>query len=137
MSCDVTLKEKGFKMTPQRRLILDIVHESGAHLTGEDIIAAVEARMPGVNKSTIYRTLELLETLGCVCKSESGDRAIFHHSEKGHHHHMECRTCGKSVDCDEDIFLPVEEALDREYGYQVSFKHSVIKGLCPDCRGKG
>jgi len=41
--------------------------------------------MPGVNKSTIYRNLDIFEHLGCVLKSESGDHIIYHHSEEGHH----------------------------------------------------
>ena len=65
MSCIKTLKEKGLKLTPQRRLIVDAIHETNVHLTTEEIIAHVQARMPEVHKSTIYRTLDLLEKAGC------------------------------------------------------------------------
>ncbi|MFH1169876.1 MAG: Fur family transcriptional regulator [Chloroflexota bacterium] len=136
MSCDVTLKAKGLKLTPQRRLIMDIIHESGAHLTGEDVITAVRARMPGVNKSTIYRTLELLERLGCVFKSELGDRFIYHHAEEGHHHHLTCSSCGKSIDCDEEIFLPVEKKLAEKYGFSADFRHVMMSGLCRKCKSR-
>jgi len=136
MSCTITLRKKGLKLTPQRRLILDIIHESGGHLTAEEIFDYVHARVPGVNKSTIYRTLELLEELGCVFKSELGDRFIYHHAEEGHHHHLVCRVCGKSIDCDEDVFLPVERALDEKYGFQIDFRHVVMSGLCAECRKK-
>ena len=124
------------KLTPQRRLILDIIHDSGDHLTAEEILDYVQARAPGVNKSTVYRTLELLEELGCVFRSELGDRFIYHHAEEGHHHHLVCRACGKHMDCNEDIFLPVERALDRKNGFQADFKHMVIYGLCHDCQGE-
>lgn len=134
MSCDVTLREKGLKLTPQRRMILDVIHESDAHLTGEEILGRVQSRVPGVNKSTIYRTLELLEKLGCVFKSELGDRFVYHHAEEGHHHHIVCRECGQTIDCDEGLFLPVEQALDEKYGFRVDFKHVVMSGLCRDCR---
>jgi Fur family ferric uptake transcriptional regulator len=137
MSCSVTLKEKGLKLTPQRRLILDVIHDSGGHLTAEEILDYVEASAPGVNKSTIYRTLELLEELGCVFKSEIGDRFIYHHAEAGHHHHLVCRECGKSIDCDEGLFSPVERTLEEKHGFRADFKHMVITGLCADCRSKG
>lgn len=88
MSCHVILKEEGLKLTPQRRLILDLIHDSTEHFSGEEIVSRVQARMPGVNKSTIYRTLELLVELGCVFKSDSGNRLIYHHAEEGHHHCM-------------------------------------------------
>ena len=109
MSCLETLKEKGFKLTPQRRLIADYFHDSGSHLTAEEIIAHVHEKMPGVNKSTIYRNLDIFEGIGCVLKSESGDHVIYHHTEEGHHHHLVCVKCGKSMDCDEMLFWPVEK----------------------------
>ena len=136
MSCLETLKEKGLKLTPQRRLIVDIIHDTQSHLTAEDIIASVQKKMPGVNKSTIYRTLELLEQAGCVLKSESTDHFIYHHAEEGHHHHLICSRCGQTIECSERLFLPVEKALAEKYGFQVDFKHMVINGLCRSCRSK-
>ena len=136
MSCAITLRAKGLKLTPQRRLILDVIHEARGHLSAEEILNHVQTRVPGVNKSTIYRTLELLEELGCVFKIEIGGRFIYHHAEEGHHHHLVCRTCGKNIDCNEDLFLPVERALDRKNGFQADFKHMVIYGLCRDCQSK-
>ena len=124
------------KLTPQRRLILDIIHDSGGHLTAEEILDYVQTRAPGVNKSTIYRTLELLEELGCVFKSELCGRFVYHHAEEGHHHHLVCVVCGRNIYCDEDIFLPVEAALDEKHGFQVDFKHIVISGLCNNCRDR-
>jgi len=136
MSCIVTFKEKGLKLTPQRRLIVSAIHGTEAHLTAEEIIAYVQTRMPGINKSTVYRTLELLEEAGCVYKSELGDQFIYHHAEEGHHHHLVCSKCGKTVDCDEDLFLPVERAVRDKYGFQASFKHMVMSGLCKECTSK-
>ena len=136
MSCAIYLRKNGLKLTPQRRLILDIIHDAGDHLTADEIFNYVQARLPGVNKSTIYRTLELLEGLGYVFKSELGDRFIYHHAEKGHHHHLVCQICGKRIDCDEDLFLPVEKAANEKCGFQVDFKHIVMSGFCADCRSK-
>ena len=136
MSCAITLREKGLKLTPQRRIILDIIHDSEEHLTAEEILDYVRTRLLGVNKSTVYRTLEILEELGCVFKSELGDRFIYHHAEDGHHHHLVCKICGKNIDCDEDLFLPAEKVTNEKYGFWADFKHVLISGLCVDCRGK-
>jgi Fur family ferric uptake transcriptional regulator len=137
MSCIKTLKEKGLKLTPQRRLIVDAIHNIDAHLTAEEIIAHVHARMPEVHKSTIYRTLELLEKNGCVFKSELGERSLYHHVEEGHqHYHMVCSSCGKTIECDEDFFTPLEESLLKNYGFRADFKHFVINGLCKECLDK-
>lgn len=136
MSCVVTFKEKGFKLTPQRKLILDIIHDVESPLTAEMIITHVQERMPGVNKSTIYRTLELLEEAGCVYRSELGNQSFYHHPEEGHHHHLVCRECGQSIDCDEGIFTQVERSIGAKYGFQIDFKHVVMSGLCQECQRK-
>jgi Fur family ferric uptake transcriptional regulator len=135
MSCIATFKRKGLKLTPQRKLILDIIHDE-ENLTAETIISHVQGRMPGVHKSTIYRTLEILEKAGCVYKSALGNQLIYHHPEEGHHHHLVCRQCGKSIDCAEDLFAPVERTIGKEYGFRVDFKHVVMSGLCEECRQK-
>jgi Fur family transcriptional regulator, ferric uptake regulator len=134
MSCLKTLKIKGLKLTPQRRLIVDIIHDAEGHLTAEDIITNVQNRMPGVNKSTIYRTLDILEKAGCVYKSETQDRFIYHHAEEGHHHHLICRKCGKTMSCDENLFTTVENLLLEKYKFRVRFQHFVISGLCDKCK---
>jgi Fur family ferric uptake transcriptional regulator len=136
MSCMATFKAKGLRLTPQRRLIVSAIHDAKAHLTAEEIIDYVRARMPRVNKSTVYRTLQLLEEAGCVYKSELNDRFIYHHAEEGHHHHLVCRRCGRTIDCAEDVFLPVEQAVRDRYGFQAGFKHMVMSGLCRECRDK-
>jgi Fur family transcriptional regulator, ferric uptake regulator len=133
MSCLETLREKGFKLTPQRRLIVDIIHDTHSHLTADEIIGYVQERLPGVNKSTIYRTLEILENLDCVYKSESGDRFIYHHAEEGHHHHLVCTKCGKTVECSENLFSGVKQSLEKKYGFTADFKHLVINGVCDSC----
>lgn len=137
MSCLATLKEKGLKLTPQRRMIIDLIHTKCEHLTAEDIISHVQNRMPGVNKSTIYRILEMLEQSGCVFKSELDNRFIYHHAEEGHHHHLVCRKCGKTIGCSDNLFLPVEKSIAMTYGFKVNFKHVVMTGLCEECKKKG
>jgi Fur family transcriptional regulator, ferric uptake regulator len=134
MSCFATLKEKGLRLTQPRKVILDYIHDRGEHITAEDIISHVHGKFPHVNKSTIYRTLELLEKNECVYKSESNDRTIYHHAEEGHHHHLICRKCGKTVDCEEDIFASVERSLGKKYRFSVDFKHMVMSGLCEECK---
>lgn len=134
MSCFTTLKERGLRLTRPRRVILDYIHDKGEHLTAEEIINHVHAKFPRINKSTIYRTLELLEKTGCVYKSESMNHNIYHHAEEGHHHHLVCRQCGKTVECEEDIFEPLERMLLEKRGFQIDFKHVVMNGLCNRCR---
>lgn len=134
MSCFATLKKKGLRLTQPRRVILDFIHDKGDHHTAEEIINYVHVSFSRVNKSTIYRTLELLEKNGCVFKSESMGQTIYHHAEEGHHHHLVCHKCDKTIDCEEDLFAPVERSLEEKYGFSVDFKHVVMSGLCKRCK---
>jgi Fur family ferric uptake transcriptional regulator len=134
MSCSIILKAKGFKLTPQRRLILDFIHDKESHLTAEEIIRFVEERSPGIDKSTVYRTLDLLEESGCVTKSEMDGHFIYHHAGEVHHHHLVCRSCGRTIDCSEDIFTEVKQKLVKHYGFKANLKHMMVKGICKECR---
>jgi Fur family ferric uptake transcriptional regulator len=136
MSCYTTLKKKGLRLTQPRRLIMDYIHDRGDHITAEEIISYVHVKFPRINKSTIYRTLELLEKNECVFKSESRERTIYHHAEEGHHHHLVCNRCGKTIECADDIFTPVEKSLAERYSFRVYFRHLVMSGFCEECRSK-
>ena len=136
MSCVTTLKKKGLKLTPQRILVADVIHGATGHITAGEIIGQVQAKMPGVNKSTIYRTLDILEEAGCVYKSELDDEFIYHHNDEGHHHHLKCKQCGKTMDCDEAILAPLQRALMKNYGFRVDFRHMVMSGICSECKNK-
>jgi Fur family ferric uptake transcriptional regulator len=92
--------------------------------------------MPGVNKSTVYRTLELLVKAGCVYKSSAGDDFIYHHAEEGHHHHLVCTRCGKTIDCDENLFSPLQNTLKEKFHFNADFKHMVMSGICRECRSR-
>jgi len=133
MSCYVTLKEKGLRLTKPRRVILDYIHDKSEHITAEEIITHVHKKLPRVNKSTIYRTLDLLEKKQCVFKSESPGRTIYHHAEEGHHHHLICNKCGRTIDCDEYLIAPLKKTIAKKYGFIADLKHVVMPGLCESC----
>ena len=132
-----TLREQGYRLTPQRNLIWEVLRDAGRHLTAEEVAAEVRRTLPDVNVSTVYRTLELLEQLGLVTKTEMGvGRIMYHPIEKGHHHHLICRECGSIVDLDESIMSPLKETLLRDYQFTAELRHLGILGLCADCKQK-
>lgn len=133
MSCFATLRKKGLRLTKPRKVILDYIHEKGENLTADDIINYVQRSYPRINKSTIYRTLELLEENGCVFATQSNERTVYHHTVGDRHYHLVCRQCGKTVDCEEKIFVTAEKALRKVYGFQIISKHVVISGICKSC----
>ncbi|PPD57869.1 Fur family transcriptional regulator [Dehalogenimonas etheniformans] len=133
MSCNNILKAKGYRLTPQRRVILDILHHEGAHLTADALYEQVKDKVAGVDRSTVYRTLELLESLGLVVKAEIHGAHVYHHSEEGHHHHLKCRVCGKVAELPEESLEVLSKTLRDQYGFIADMHHHVITGLCPIC----
>ena len=128
------LSEQGYRLTPQRMLVLSAIENSNDHISAEEIYAQVVAKYPYVNISTIYRTLELLNRLGLVTETDlGGGRVRYHPAGKGHHHHLVCQECGKVIDLDETVLYPLKDVLLREYKFSADLRHLGIFGRCADC----
>ena len=130
-----TLQEQGHRLTPQRMLVLDAVSGSDGHISAEEIYTQVRARYPYANISTIYRTLELLKKLAIVTETDLGEgRVRYHLAEKGQHHHLICRNCGRVMDLDEEMLSPLNTVLLNEYQFMADLKHLAIFGRCVHCQ---
>ena len=94
---DAALRAGGYRVTPQRQLVLEAVTKLD-HATPEEIFADVHQRARGVNVSTIYRTLELLEQLGLVTHTHLGHGAPrYHLAADAGHVHLVCSECGRII----------------------------------------
>ena len=130
------LTEQGYRLTPQRIMILSAIENSDDHISAEEIYTQVVAKYPYVNISTVYRTLELLKGLGLVTETDLGEgRVRYHPVDKGHHHHLVCQECGAIIDLDESVLSPVKDVLLRKYGFIADLRHLAIFGRCVKCKG--
>jgi len=128
------LAKQGYRLTPQRLMILSAIEHSQNHISAEEIYAQVASKYPNVNISTVYRTLELLTQLGLVTETDLGeDRVRYHPADKGHHHHLICRECGAIIDLDELLLAPIKSALLQKYQFTADLKHLAITGRCLKC----
>jgi Fur family ferric uptake transcriptional regulator len=135
MSCNQILKEKGYRLTPQRLMVLAALHSVDTHISAEDIYAQVKAKYQYANISTIYRTLDLLKELKLIAEIDLDDGCVrYHLSEKGHHHHLVCSSCGKMINLPETALLKLSETLVRDYKFQADLKHLAVFGTCADCQ---
>ena len=129
------LKKLGYRLTPQRLMIVAAIENSDEHISAEEIYSQVIDKYPNVNISTIYRTLELLEQLGLVTETDlGGGRVRYHPADKGHHHHLICQECGAVIDLDESVLSPLKDALRRKYEFIADLRHLGIFGRCVKCR---
>lgn len=130
-----TLREKGYRLTPQRELVLQAVERLG-HATPDEVLTAVRENSQAVNISTVYRTLELLEELGLVRHAHIHDRAPTYHSTATPAHvHLVCRNCGDIIEVEPDLVEPVTAALQERYGFTTDVGHLTIFGNCRRCDG--
>lgn len=127
------LRESGLRLTPQRRLILEAV-ESLGHSTPDEVLAHVRTQSPTVNASTVYRTLEVLESLGLVRHVHLSDRApTYHSSREPAHIHAVCRGCGAVRSLEPGAAASLVEGLAAD-GFTVDVGHLSVFGWCADCQ---
>jgi Fur family ferric uptake transcriptional regulator len=128
-----TLREKGYRLTPQRELVLQAVDELG-HATPDEVLAKVREQSSAVNISTVYRSLELLEELGLVRHTHITDRAPTYHSKRTPEHvHLVCRGCGRVQDARPEEFEALRAGLSRAHGFTADVGHLTVFGRCSSC----
>jgi len=129
------LSKQGYRLTPQRMMILSAIENSDDHISAEEIYTQVVAKYPNVNISTVYRTLELSKELGLVTETDlGGGRVRYHPADKGHHHHLVCQECGAIIDLDESLLAPLKSALLQEHKFIADLRHMAIFGRCVNCK---
>ncbi|MBN1797634.1 MAG: transcriptional repressor [Spirochaetales bacterium] len=135
----------GFRLTAAREAILDVLSSTNEHVSAEDIYMTVHADNPRIGLTTIYRTLELLEQTGIICKFEFGHgRAKYELSEanshKKHHHHLICKKCRKIIDYTEfakaerEYIQKAETGLEKKYRFTIDDHLIHFYGICPECK---
>lgn len=135
------LKLKGYKLTPQRRAIVNMVFEKkGMHLTAEEIYDLVKIDCPEIGLATVYRTVQLLEQIGLIYKLNLDDGCnryeLVNEDEVHQHHHLICTKCGKVIEVEGDLLDSIERKVEEKYKFKVE-NHSVkFFGICSECLKK-
>ena len=129
-----TLKLRGHRITPQRRAIVDEILSSDGHISALDIAQKLAKKMPGVNASTVYRTLDLLEEIDVVSHSHLGAGAEYHLTGEHEHVHLVCSNCGRTESLSLAELEPFRKRLMKDHDFKPDFTHFAIAGLCSRCR---
>ena len=130
------LREKGLKLTPQRRLIIEILSKDRSHPTVDDVYQQVLAVMPEVSRTTVYNTIREMAFLGEIEEVQNFDGGgARYDTSVGGHHHFFCLSCRTLIDVDVD--LPDEDVFSKNLqGFEVSRALLTLYGLCPACAKK-
>ena len=128
------LRERGFRMTPQRMAILHVLHHADGHLSPTEVYQRASRDVPGLTEPTVYRTLEFLAENGLACSAHTGGGHLVYEITKTDHHHLICRKCGAEVQIEHAPLEKLYIELESASGYRLFDSHVTFFGLCPECQ---
>lgn len=128
------LRSQGYRLTPQRLAILEVLQQARCHLSPTQVYQRVSQEMPGLTEATVYRTLNFLAEQGLVLVAHMGHGQLVYEYADHDHHHLICRKCGQMIDVDHEELTDLYNHFLKDTGYQVDTVHATFFGLCPDCQ---
>ncbi|OAI39542.1 hypothetical protein AYO38_01500 [bacterium SCGC AG-212-C10] len=129
------LRRSGYKMTPQRLMIVRALRHTQGHVTAAQLAEQVHATYPFVDVSTVYRTLDVLKRMRLATATDmgSGD-VLFEWTPEQPHHHLICSNCHDVSELDHSYFVDFGERIQGELGFLPDLHHFAVFGLCRACQ---
>lgn len=128
------LKGKGYRMTPQRRAIVAEVMRSQGHISPAAIARTIQQRMPGVNASTVYRTISMLEDVGILSHAHLEGGPEYHLADEPEHVHLVCANCSTTDDLSMKEAKSLYDLVRKHKGFAADLTHFAVSGLCGKCQ---
>ncbi|MGA2110855.1 MAG: transcriptional repressor [Anaerolineales bacterium] len=128
--------QQGFRVTPQRQLILDAVRKRKGHISPEEIFQQVHRKAPSIHRATVYRTLDFLCDLRLVVATRIQRHAYYEIAGKVAHHHLVCRRCNRVFPLDNCTVQRWFAQIKEQKHFQVDIDHLTLSGLCPACQAE-
>jgi len=130
-----SLREQGYRLTPQRLLILSVVAESAGHIGVDRVFRLSKESYPYMDIATVYRTLHLLKKLNVVTEVAIGERLHYELTDpKGKHHHMVCQVCSGAFNLSPNHLEQFRSTLMQEFNFEPDLEHFTITGVCSTCK---
>lgn len=130
------LQQKGLRLTPQRRFILDYFLQAEWHLSAEELYQRIRKLDPNIGYSTVYRTLKLLGDCHLARELPLGDERL--HFEPmykvQHHDHLICKGCGKIMEFYRQQIEDLQQEICRQYKFTPTHHNHEIYGFCSSCK---
>src|SRR5215831_21393226 len=133
-----SLRQRGVRLTRQRRLLLDLIDQSGLHLDAESLFRMAHERDPKLNRVTVYRTLKLLKEGGLVDEldlmHQAGEQHYYETRRKQEHAHVICLSCGKVEEFFGEPLQRLRRQIESHFGFQIVLARTEVGGYCPHCQ---
>ncbi|MEP7352437.1 MAG: transcriptional repressor [Acidobacteriota bacterium] len=134
----VSLRDRGVRLTRQRRLLLDLIDNSGLHLDADTLFNMAKEKDPKLNRVTVYRTLKLLKESGLVDELDlahfQGEQHFYETRLKQEHAHVICLRCGRVEEFFGDPLQAVRNQVRSQFGFEIAFARTEIGGYCSHCQ---
>jgi len=133
-----SLKQRGVRLTRQRRILLDLIDQSGQHLDAEQLFKLAREKDPKLNRVTVYRTLKLLKAGGLVDELDlmhhDGDQHYYETRLKQEHAHVICLRCGKIEEFFGDLLQQMRDQIASHFGFEIVLARTEVGGYCSHCQ---
>jgi len=129
------LNEAGFRSGAARRQVIELLEGEHCAVTALEI----DQRLPSVGRASVYRTLEQLEQLDLVHRVDVGGEGVAYerNDPTEHHHHIVCVRCGRLLPFEDNRLERAIHAVGEEAAFEILSHDVLLRGVCPDCQGKG
>jgi Fur family ferric uptake transcriptional regulator len=131
------LRQKGYRITPQREMIIETIAHSDNHMSADEIFIELRKRTRSTNVATVYRTLDMLWEEGLACRNDLGEgRIVYATLKHGPHIHLVCRQCSEIIDADPILIQSLQDQLRKTYHFEADLGHLSVFGVCEVCQQK-
>src|SRR5579863_8097994 len=133
-----SLRQRGVRLTRQRRILLDLIDQSGRHLDAESLYRLAKEKDPKLNRVTVYRTLKLLKAGGLVDELDlmhyGGDQHYYETRLKQEHAHVICLRCGKVEEFFGEPLHKLRRQVESHFGFEIVLARTEVGGYCAHCQ---
>jgi Fur family ferric uptake transcriptional regulator len=128
------MRASGYRVTPQRKVILDAICEARSGAPIDEILHRLRTKAPRLNRATVYRNLAFLQRMRLVNSSGTGKARMFEIAGLEPHHHLLCRICGRVTELDRKRINRLKRALLQDCCFEIDDHHLSFSGVCRRCR---
>ncbi len=128
------LKEKGYKVTPQRLAVFNILRNTKEHPSVDSIYNKLQPTYPTMSLATVYKSLEVFKELGLVQELNVGEGSFRYDANTNQHPHIICIKCGRVDDINDEMIFDLSDAVESKTGYKVIRQQFYFYGYCPNCK---
>lgn len=128
------LKENGYKVTPQRLAVFNILKNTKEHPCVDSIYTKLQPMYPTMSLATVYKSLEVFKNIGLIQELNVGEGSFRYDYNTNQHPHIICIKCGRVDDIDDEMLFDLSDIVESKTGYKLTKQQLYFYGYCPKCK---